>query len=203
MARYTGPKDKIARRFSSPIFGPTKALERRNFPPGQHGLRAGRKKKSEYSIALGEKQKLKYQYGVLEKQFRGYYQEASRRRGITGEIMLQLLEMRLDNMCYRLGFGNSRQAARQLVNHGHVLVNGKKCDIPSLQCKPGDTIEISSKASSQQLALRNLDLTQAIPLVDWLSFDREEKKGTVNRVPERSEIDPLVNEQLIVELYSR
>lgn len=203
MARYTGPTDKIARRFSAPIFGPTKALERRNFPPGQHGLRAGRKKKSEYSVALGEKQKLKFQYGVLEKQFRGYYHEASRQRGITGEIMLKLLETRLDNVCFRLGFGNTRAAARQFVNHGHILVNGKKCDIPSYQCKPGDEISIASKASTEQLALRLLDLTQSIPLVDWLAFDREAKKGTVSRLPERSEIDPLVNEQLIVELYSR
>lgn len=203
MARYTGPKDKIARRFSSPIFGDTKALERRNFPPGQHGLRAGRKKKSEYSVALGEKQKLKFQYGVLEKQFRGYYQEATRQRGITGEIMLQLLETRLDNVCFRLGFGNTRSAARQFVNHGHVLVNGKKCDIPSYQCKPGDEISVGGKASTEQLALRFLDLTQSVPLVDWLAFDRESKKGTVTRLPERSEIDPLVNEQLIVELYSR
>ena len=123
MARYTGPRAKISRRFGVSLFGPSKAFERRNFPPGQHGVRAGRKKKSEYSVALGEKQKLRFQYGVLEKQFRKYYEEAARRRGVTGVILLQLLETRLDNVCYRLGFGNTRQAARQMVNHGHIPVS--------------------------------------------------------------------------------
>jgi len=203
MARYTGPRAKISRRFGVALFGSSKALERRNFPPGQHGLRAGRKKKSDYSIALGEKQKLRFQYGVLEKQFRGYYEEAARRRGITGEILLQLLETRLDNVCYRLGFGNSRAAARQLVNHGHVLVNDKKVDVASYQVQPGDKIKIGAKLSAQQLALRMMDLTQSVPLVDWLTLDRESMIGVVERVPERSDIDPLVNEQLIVELYSR
>ncbi len=203
MARYTGPRAKISRRFGTALFGSSKALERRNFPPGQHGLRAGRKKKSDYSIALGEKQKLRFQYGVLEKQFRGYYEEAARRRGVTGETILQLLELRLDNVCYRLGFGNSRAAARQLVNHGHVYVNGTKVDIASYQVKPGDKIKVGSKPSAQQLALRMMDLTQSVPLVDWLTLDRDGLEGTVERVPERSDIDPLVNEQLIVELYSR
>jgi small subunit ribosomal protein S4 len=203
MARYTGPRAKISRRFGVALFGSSKALERRNFPPGQHGLRAGRKKKSDYSIALGEKQKLRFQYGVLEKQFRGYYEEAARRRGITGEILLQLLETRLDNVCYRLGFGNTRAAARQLVNHGHVLVNDKKVDVASYQVQPGDKIKIGGKPSAQQLALRMMDLTQSVPLVDWLTLDRESMVGVVERVPERSDIDPLVNEQLIVELYSR
>jgi small subunit ribosomal protein S4 len=203
MARYTGPRAKISRRFGVALFGSSKALERRNFPPGQHGLRAGRKKKSDYSIALGEKQKLRFQYGVLEKQFRGYYEEAASRRGITGEILLQLLETRLDNVCYRLGFGNTRAASRQLVNHGHVLVNDQKVDIASYQVKPGDKIKIGGKPSAQQLALRMMDLTQSVPLVDWLTLDRESMVGVVERVPERSDIDPLVNEQLIVELYSR
>jgi small subunit ribosomal protein S4 len=203
MARYTGPRTKISRRFGVALFGPSKALERRNFPPGQHGLRAGRKKKSDYSIALGEKQKLRFQYGVLEKQFRGYYEEAAQRRGVTGEILLQLLELRLDNVCYRLGFSNTRAAARQLVNHGHVLVNGKRVDIPSYSVKPGDKIKIGPKPSAQQLALRMMDLTQSVPLVDWLTLDRESLEATIERVPERSDIDPLVNEQLIVELYSR
>ena len=204
MARYTGPRAKISRRFGVALFGSTaKTLERRPFPPGQHGARAGRKKKSDYSVALGEKQKLRFQYGVLEKQFRSYYEEAARRRGITGEILLQLLETRLDNVCFRLGFGNSRSAARQLVNHGHVLVNGQRVDIASYQVKPGDKIKIGGKPSSQQLALRMIDLTQSVPLVDWLTLDREALEGTVERLPERSDIDPLVNEQLIVELYSR
>lgn len=203
MARYTGPRTKISRRFGVALFGPSKALERRNFPPGQHGVRAGRKKKSEYSVALGEKQKLRFQYGILEKQFRGYYEEAARRRGVTGEILLQLLETRLDNVCYRAGFANTRQAARQLVNHGHILVNGHCVDIPSFQVKPGDVIKVGAKPSSQQLALRMTDLTQAMPSVDWLTIDKDKLEATVNRMPERSDIDPLVNEQLIVELYSR
>ena len=203
MARYTGPRAKISRRFGVNLFNSGKALERRPFPPGQHGMRAGRKKKSDYSVALGEKQKLRFQYGVLEKQFRGYYEEAARRRGVTGEILLQLLETRLDNVCYRLGFGNSRAAARQLVNHGHVMVNGRRVDVASFQCKPGDKIKICAQPSSQQLVLRMMDLTQSVPLVDWLTLDRESMEGVVERLPERSEIDPLVNEQLIVELYSR
>jgi len=203
MARYTGPRTRISRRFGVPLFGSSKYLERRNFPPGQHGIRAGRKKKSEYSVALGEKQKLRFQYGVLERQFRKYYEEAARRRGITGEIILQLLELRLDNVCYRLGFGNTRQAARQLVNHGHVLVNGKVVDIASYECKAGDVIKVGAKPSSQQMGLRMLDLTQAVPLVDWLTLDRTAIQGSISRVPERSDIDPMVNEQLIVELYSR
>ncbi|MEI6676507.1 MAG: 30S ribosomal protein S4 [Verrucomicrobiota bacterium] len=203
MARYTGPRTKISRRFGVALFGSSKALERRNFPPGQHGVRAGRKKKSEYSVALGEKQKLRFQYGVLEKQFRKYYEEAARRRGVTGVILLQLLETRLDNVCYRLGFGNTRQAARQLVNHGHILVNGHCVDIPSFQCKPGDVIRVGGKPSSKQLVLRMLDLTQASTVKDWLTLDRDKMEATMSRVPARDEIDPLVNEQLIVELYSR
>ena len=203
MARYTGPKDKISRRFLTPLFGSSRALERRNYPPGQHGLRAGRRKKSDYAIALGEKQKLKFQYGVLEKQFRGYYEEAARRRGVTGDILLQLIETRLDNVCFRLGFGNSRQAARQLVGHGHVRVNGKKLDVPSYNCRPGDVITVASRPSSQQLGLRMLDLTQAVPMRDWLTIDREKMEGTMARMPETEDIEPLVNVQLIVELYSR
>jgi small subunit ribosomal protein S4 len=203
MARYTGPRAKISRRFGVSLFGPSKAVERRNFPPGQHGVRAGRKKKSEYSVALGEKQKLRFQYGVLEKQFRGYYEEATRRRGVTGVILLQLLELRLDNVIYRAGFANTRQAARQLVNHGHVLVNGRSVDIPSYQVKPGDVLKVAAKPSSQQLATRMVDLTQASPIADWLTVDKDKLEAVIARVPERSDIDPLVNEQLIVELYSR
>jgi len=203
MARYTGPKDKISRRFGIAIYGPSKALERRSFGPGQHGARSGRKKQSDYSVALIEKQKLRYQYGVLEKQFRRFFEEASRRRGVTGEILLQMLECRLDNVVYRLGLANSRNAARQYVSHGHVTVNGRKCNIASAQCKPGDIIAMKQSARAQQMGLRSLDLTQAIVVPDWLSQDRDKLGGKVNRMPSREEIDPIVNEQLVVELYSR
>jgi len=203
MARYTGPRDRLSRRFGVALFGPSKALERRSYPPGQHGLRGGRRKKSDYAVALGEKQKLRFQYGLLEKQFRRYYEEAAKRRGVTGEILLQLLEQRLDNVCFRLGFGNTRTASRQLVGHGHVRVNGRKVDVPSYQCRPGDVIDVVDKPSSKQLVLRMMDLTQAVPLVEWLVIDRDNLRGTVARVPTREDIDPIVNEQLIVELYSR
>ena len=203
MARYIGPKQKISRRFGVPIFGTSRSLEKRNYPPGQHGLRAGRRKKSEYAVALAEKQKLRYQYGILEKQFRKYFAEASRRRGVTGEILLQLLEGRLDNVVYRLGLANTRSAARQFVGHGHILVDGKRVDIPSYACKAGETITVKESAKSQQLGLRALDLTQAIVVPDWLVMDREKMIGKIMREPTREEIDPLVNEQLIVELYSR
>ena len=203
MARYTGPKDKISRRFGTPIFGPSKALERHAFAPGQHGARSGRKKLSDYAIALGEKQKLRYQYGMLEKQFRKFFEEASRRRGVTGEILLQMLECRLDNVVYRLGLAPSRNAARQYVSHGHVTVNGKKVNVASYQCKQGEVIAMKPGARAQQMGLRSLDITQAIVVPDWLSQDRDKLSGTVNRLPSREEIDPIVNEQLIVELYSR
>ena len=203
MARYTGPTDKISRRFGVPLFGPSKALERRAYPPGQHGVRAGRRKQSDYAIALAEKQKLRMQYGVLEKQFRRYFSEAARRRGITGHILLELLELRLDNVCYRLGLGNTRRASRQFVGHGHVLVNDQRVDIPSYQCKPGDVIKVRESNRSQQLAMRMVDMTQARPVMDWLTMDRDKLVGSVVRAPEREEIDPMVNEQLVVELYSR
>ncbi|MEM7386821.1 MAG: 30S ribosomal protein S4 [Verrucomicrobiota bacterium] len=203
MARYIGPKQKISRRFGIPIFGTSKSLERRNYPPGQHGLRSGRRKKSEYAVALGEKQKLRFQYGVLEKQFRRYFQEAQRRRGVTGEILLQLLELRLDNVIYRLGLGNTRDAARQMVGHGHILVNGKRVNVPSYQVRPGDEIGVRDKPKSQQLGMRALDLTQAVTPPEWVAVDRDKLTGKVLREPTREEIDPLVNEQLVVELYSR
>lgn len=203
MARQRGPTEKISRRYGVPLFGPSKALERRAYGPGQHGARSARKKQSDYAVALAEKQKLRLQYGIMEKQFRGYFQEAQRQRGVTGEVLLRLLEMRLDNICYRLGLGNTRRGARQFVNHGHVEVNGQRVDIPSFQCKPGDIVKVRSGQRSQQLGLRLLDLTQATPLADWLQMDRDKLIGTVTRCPEREEIDPMVNEQLVVELYSR
>lgn len=203
MARYRGPKDKINRRFGVALFGPSKSLERRAYGPGQHGPRRGRRKQSDYAIALAEKQKLKFQYGLLEKQFRRYFAEASRRRGITGEILLQLLESRLDNVVYRLGMANTRNAARQFVGHGHVMVNGSRVNIPSYICRAGDVISIKDSARSRQVAIRFLDITQAAPVPDWVTVDRDNLTGTFARVPSREEIDPLVNEQLVVELYSR
>jgi len=203
MARQRGPTEKISRRFGVPLFGPSKALERRAYGPGQHGARNVRKKRSDFSVALGEKQKLRLQYGIMEKQFRGYYEQASRRKGVTGHIMLQLLETRLDNVCFRMGFGNTRRAARQFVGHGHVTVNGRRVNIASYQCKPGDLIKVRDNQHSTGLAMRLLDLTQATPIPDWINVDREHLNGVVVRLPERDEVDPMVNEQLVVELYSR
>ncbi len=203
MARYTGPREKIARRFGVPLFGPSKALELRNFPPGQHGARNTRRKTSEYGTALLEKQKLKYQYGMLERQFRKFFHEAQRRKGVTGENLLQMLELRLDNVVYRLGFANTRFASRQLVSHYHITVNGKRVNIASYQCRPGDVIGVKSAPASQQLVGRFLEMTQGNPVPGWMTQDRDNMKGTVNRVPEREEINPIANEQLVVELYSR
>ena len=203
MARYTGPTEKISRRFGVALFGPSKAMERRAYGPGQHGARSVRGKKTDYAVMLGEKQKLKFQYGLLERQFRKTFEEAARRRGVTGDILLQLLELRLDNVVYRLGLGNTRRAARQFVGHGHIQVNGKRCDVSSYTCKPGDKITVRNSPASRQLALKMMDLTQHVPLLDWLVFDRDNFTATVARLPERSEIDPQVNEQLVVELYSR
>ena len=163
MARYTGPKTKVSRRYGVPIFGSSKALERKNYPPGIHGPRGARRKQSDYAIALGEKQKLRYQYGLLERQFRRIFQRALRKRGVTGETLLQLLETRLDNVVYRLGFANTRSAARQLVSHGHVLVNGRRVNVASCNVKAGDEITIKDKPKSRQLVLRNLDLRRLFP----------------------------------------
>ncbi len=203
MARHRGPTEKISRRFGVPLFGPSKALERRAYGPGQHGARSMRRKQSDYAIALAEKQKLRFQYGIMEKQFRGYFKKAQRQRGVTGTVMLQLLESRLDNVCFRLGLGNTRRAARQLVGHGHVEVNGRRVDVPSCHVKPGDVVKVRENQRSQQLGMRMLDLTQATPLPEWLEMDRDKLVGVFNRLPEREELDPLVNEQLVVELYSR
>lgn len=203
MARYTGPKTKVARRYGVPLFGPSKSLERKNYPPGMHGPKGSRRKQSDYAIALGEKQKLRYQYGLLERQFRRIFQSALRKRGVTGETLLQLLETRLDNVIFRLGLANTRSAARQLVSHGHVLVNGRSVNIASYNVKAGDDIMIKDKPKSRQLALRNLELTQIAPVPDWLIVDRDAFSGKVTRIPSRDEMQPMVNEQLIVELYSR
>ncbi|NBR45832.1 MAG: 30S ribosomal protein S4 [Verrucomicrobia bacterium] len=202
MARYTGPRDKINRRFGQPIFGASKALERRNFPPGVHGAK-GRRKQSDYAIALGEKQKMKFGYGLLEKQFRRVYHKAMQSRGVTGEKMLQILETRLDTVVDRLGFSSTRRGARQMVTHGHINVNGRRVSIPSYSCRPGDVVEVRDNPKSRQLGTRGLETTQIRPLVDWLTLNKDAFKGTLTRIPTREELTPVANEQLVVELYSR
>jgi small subunit ribosomal protein S4 len=202
MARYTGPRVRISRRFGIPIFGPTKYLERRNYGPGVHGPKS-RRKTTEYGEGLNEKQKLRYYYGLMEKQFRGVYEKALRRRGVTGEIMLQILETRLDNVVFHLGFGNTRAAARQLVNHGHVTVNGRKAAIASFALKVNDVIVIKKHNVSRQLATKNLEVSASRAVPDWLSLNKEEFKGVVMRIPTRDEIQPIANEQAVVEFYSR
>jgi small subunit ribosomal protein S4 len=203
MARYTGPKSKISRRYGVALFGPSKALERKNYPPGMHGPKGSRRKQSEYAIALGEKQKLRHMYGLMERQFRRYFETALRKRGVTGETLLQMLETRLDNVVYRLGFANSRSAARQLVSHGHVTVNTRKVNVSSYNLKPGDSVSIKERPGSRRLVTRNLELTQIQPVPDWLVADKDQFQGKMVRVPSREEIAPVVNEQLVVELYSR
>ena len=204
MARYTGPRDKVSRRFGVALFGSTKALEKRPFPPGQHGMRAGRKKKSDYGVMLAEKQKLRFQYGVLEGQFRKYYAEAARRRGITGDILLQLLELRLDNVVYRLGFSNTRAGARQLVSHGHITVNGKRVNIASYQVKPGDVIAI--KESSRQLAIviESAALAER-DVPDYIDADHNKSTATFTRTPTLSDVPYAVQMEpnLVIEFYSR
>jgi small subunit ribosomal protein S4 len=202
MARYTGPRVRISRRFGIPIFGPTKYLERRNYGPGMHGPKS-RRKHTDYGLGLIEKQKLRYFYGLMEKQFRGVYEKALRRRGVTGEQMLQILETRLDNVVYHLGFANTRAAARQMVCHGHVQVNGRKVNIASYALKVNDTITIKNTNVSRQLATKNLEGATSRSVPDWLSLSKDEFKGVVMRVPTRDEINPIANEQAVVEFYSR
>jgi len=202
MARYTGPRVRISRRFGVPIFGPTKYLERRNYGPGVHGPKS-RRKTTEYGEGLIEKQKMRYYYGLMEKQFRGVYEKALRRRGVTGEQMLQILETRLDNIVFHLGFANTRAAARQMVSHGHVTVNGRKASVASFAVKVNDVVSVKNNSVSRQLATKNLEVAASRAVPDWLSLNKEELKGTVMRVPTREEIQPIANEQAIVEFYSR
>ena len=202
MARYTGPTTRISRRFGQPIFGATKAFEKRNFPPGQHGPKL-RRKLSEYAVGLNEKQKLRYTYGLLERQFRRTFEAAKRERGVTGERFLQLLETRLDSVVYLLGFAKSRAAARQFVNHGHIRVNGHKVDIASYTVKAGDEIEVKNAPGSRQVATRFLEENRARNVPGWLTLHAEAFKAGVNRLPNRDEMEPGINEQLIVEFYSR
>jgi len=202
MARYTGPKTKIARRFRDPIFGPDKALERRNYGPGQHGpakRRGG--KQSEYAIQLGEKQKAKYTYGILERQFSNMFEKASRMKGITGENLLQLCETRLDNTVFRLGIAPSRRAARQLVSHRHIVVNGDVVNIPSFQLRPGDTVGVREKSKSLEAIV--LSLNAASHRFEWLYWDNATFSGKLINLPARELIPENIKEQLIVELYSK
>ena len=202
MARYTGPRVRISRRFGVPIFGPTKYLERRNYGPGVHGPKS-RRKHTDYGLGLIEKQKLRYYYGLLERQFRGVYEKALRRRGVTGEQMLQILETRLDNVVYHLGLANTRAAARQMVSHGHIQVNGRKVNVPSYSLKVNDIVTVKNTNVSRQLATKNLEISTSRAIPDWLTLNKEEFKGVVMRIPTRDEINPIANEQAVVEFYSR
>lgn len=203
MARYTGPKTKISRRYGVLIHGSPKAFENKNYPPGQHGPKGSRRKLSDYALALAEKQKLRFQYGVLERQFRRYFQLASSKRGVTGEILLQLLETRLDNVVQKMGFAKTLRAARQMVGHGHVTVNGRKASASSMNLKVGDKVAIKTGDRSKRLAVKFLDQTASQTTPDWIQVDKENLNGSVLRIPSRSDINPIVNEQLVVELYSR
>lgn len=202
MARYTGPRVRISRRFGLPIFGPSKYLERRNYGPGVHGPKS-RRKHTDYALGLIEKQKLRYYYGLMERQFRGVYERALRQRGVTGEIMLQILETRLDNIIYQFGFASSRAAARQMVSHGHIKVNGRKVDIPSYALKVNDVVEVKESNVSRQVATRNMEGSTSRGIPEWLSVSKEQFKGVLMRVPTRDEIQPIANEQAVVEFYSR
>jgi small subunit ribosomal protein S4 len=201
MARYTGPQTKIARKFGEAIFGEDKSFEKRNFPPGQHGSTRRRGKKSEYAIQLQEKQKAKYTYGILERQFRNIFEKASSSKGITGEILLQLCESRLDNVVYRMGVAPSRRAARQLVSHRHITVNGNIVNIPSYTLKPNDVVAVREKSKS--LATIDDSLNNNKSIYEWLTWNSETKMGTFVNIPERIQIPENIKEQLIVELYSK
>ena len=201
MARYRGPKAKIARKFNDPIFGPSNAVQKKPYGPGQHG-RGRRKKQSEYAIQLNEKQKAKYTYGVLERQFANLFHKASRKSGITGEVLLQLLESRLDNVVFRLGISPTRRGARQFVLHKHILVNGEIVNIPSFTLKMGDIVSVREKSKSLEIVVNSLagNRSQKYP---WLEWDNNEMSGKMINLPEREEIPENIQEQLIVELYSK
>lgn len=201
MARYRGPKSKIARRFREPIFGPDKALEKRNYPPGQHGPNRRRSKQSEYSVQLAEKQKAKHTYGILERQFSNLFKKANAKSGITGEILLQLCESRLDNTVFRLGVAPTRRGARQLVSHRHITVNGEVVNIPSYQLRPGDVIGVREKSKS--LIAITSSLAANSKRYDWLDWNASDMTGAFIAVPTREQIPENIKEQLIVELYSK
>ena len=200
MARYTGPSTKIARKFGEPIFGADRNFEKRNYPPGQHGLASKRKKKSEYGTQLKEKQKVKYTYGLLEKQFRNLYEKASRMKGQKGENLIILLESRLDNLVYRMGIAPTRAAARQLVSHAHITLNGVVCNIPSAHVKPGDVVAVRERSKSLEVITNSV---ASAAKYSWIEFDAKSLTGKYINTPVRTEIPETINEQLIVELYSK
>ena len=200
MARYTGPSTKIARKFGEPIFGTDKDFEKRNYPPGQHGLASKRKKKSEYGTQLKEKQKVKYTYGLLERQFRNLYEKASRMKGQKGENLIILLESRLDNLVYRMGIAPTRAAARQLVSHAHITLNGVVCNIPSALVKPGDVVAVRERSKSLEVITNSV---ASASKYSWIEFDAKALTGKYVNAPVRTEIPENINEQLIVELYSK
>ncbi|MEN6455638.1 MAG: 30S ribosomal protein S4 [Prolixibacteraceae bacterium] len=202
MARYIGPKSKIARKFGEPIFGPDKVLEKKNYPPGFHGLASRRRKKSEYGLQLKEKQKAKFTYGVLERQFSNLFEKASASKGITGEELLKMLESRLDNVVFRFGLANSRAGARQLVSHRHITVNGEVVNIPSYQLRPGDVVGVREKSKSLEVITDALG-SRRYNRYAWLEWNSAEMAGKFLNRPEREEIPENIKEQLIVELYSK
>ncbi|MBG14790.1 MAG: 30S ribosomal protein S4 [Crocinitomicaceae bacterium] len=201
MARYRGPKSKIARKFREPLFGPDKALEKKNYPPGVHGPNKRRMKKSEYAVQLAEKQKAKYTYGILERQFSNMFKKANSKSGITGEILLQLCETRLDNVVFRLGVSPTRRGARQLVTHRHITVNGKLVNIPSYSLRVGDVVGIREKSKSLEVITNSLANENSV--VEWLDWDRSNFSGKIVSLPTRDQISENIKEQLIVELYSK
>jgi len=201
MARYTGPTSKIARKFGDPIYGPDKALEKKNYPPGQHGINKKRRKLSEYGLQLREKQKAKYTYGILERQFANIFDKASRSKGVTGEVLLQLLESRLDNVVFRLGIAPTRASARQLITHKHIVVNGEVVNVPSYTLKPGDIVGVREKSKSLEVIQKAL--TGHRISVSWREWDGNLMAGKILNRPERDQIPETIKEQLIVELYSK
>jgi small subunit ribosomal protein S4 len=201
MARYTGPKTKIARKFGEAIFGEDKAFERRNYPPGQHGLAKRRGKKSEYAVQLMEKQKAKYTYGILERQFRNLFEKAAAASGVTGEILLQLCEARLDNVVYRMGIAPTRRSARQFVSHRHITVNGELVNVPSYHLKPGDIVAVREKSKSLEAIESSLANNSSV--YEWITWNNDTKQGTFVTVPQRLQIPENIKEQLIVELYNK
>jgi len=201
MARYTGPKTRISRKFGQPLFGADKNFDKKNHPPGQHGLDRRRKKVSEYGVQLAEKQKAKYTYGILEKQFRNTFEKATRKKGVTGEVLLQLIEARLDNVVYRMGIAPTRSGARQLVSHRHIMVNGELVNIPSFSVRPGDVVSVRERSKSLEVVTNSL--AYRANAFSWIEWDDDKFAGKFLNYPERAEIPENINEQLIVELYSK